>query len=341
MNVTLSGMLRGFGIALLLCVVLIGAFYRLFRSPGADAESPGALIAQAEAGMRAVEQRDLRTTLRPARFDEILRPLDVMLRRAREILSGASYDPVADYERVAAYSRPAMRIALAAHGLAQRETSFLGGNHRFMQQRGDASRYLATALWNRLEALHDQAMRGKSMATDFTPSPAESEELFSIIDAGLDADPENGELWYLRGILNRANGMFPAAKRDLEKVIELDADHAAAWNTLGLVLINLRDFDGAVKALDAAAEKLLRESERAGVAPGPEYAAVLLNSARVHEALASHYERLGQIQPGQDGAGEARRHRAAMEKALNAVLAAAAAGSPEYREARRMLLGGG
>ncbi|MDR1534604.1 MAG: hypothetical protein LBU64_05830 [Planctomycetota bacterium] len=339
MKATMSGVKIGLVLAVLFSVVAFGALYRHFLRPGERRESAGELAGRAERALEDVRRRDLKATLRPARYDSVLAPLDEMLRLARRIGDAESYDPVADYPRIAAYCEPVMRIALEAHRQARRETSFLRRNFRFMRQRGDACQYLAAGLWNRLDALSRRSPGSRFAEGGFQPSPADSEALFAVIDAGLEADSENKQLWYMRGTLNRANGVFAGAERDLRKALDLDADYAAAWNVLGLVMINLREFKRAEEAFAAAAEKSSRGAEAAGVPPGPEHTAALFNLARLHEGLLSHYSRLEPTDPDPENKREMSRHREGMESALRALIAATADGTPERGEAQKMLSG--
>jgi tetratricopeptide (TPR) repeat protein len=298
------------------------------------------LVKRAETALAAVRGRDLKAKLRHAKYDEILRPLDDMLRIARKIQSSDSYDPLDDYDRIAAYCEPVIRIAVEADEHSVSESSALSRRYRFMEQKGEACQYLATALWNRFEAVHDRAGNVSFDRNGFVPSGDESEKLYSLVDDGLAADPANRELRYLRGILNRANGLFAAAEKDLKKAIELDPEFGAAWNVLGLVMIRLHDFDQSEKAFARAVEILARQAKRAGVSPGAEYATALLNLARVHGALLAHYERLERIEPSVKSRAEALRHRRDMENALQTIVNTTAAGTPEYDKAREMLAGG-
>lgn len=332
------GVVIGVVLALLFSVILLGTAHRYLGKKGDGADNADMLVERAEAALNTVRQRDLRSTLRPAKYDEILRPLDEMLRMARQVRDNDAYDPIGDYDRIAAYCQAVIRIAADADEQATSETSILRKRYRFMEQKGTALQYQATSLWNRLESLHERAVNGGGDRNGFVPSGGESEKLFAMVDDGLAADPENKELWYLRGILSRANGLFAAAETDLKKAIDLDPDYGAAWNVLGLVLIRLHDFDRSGKAFATAAEKLSQQAERTGAPPGAEYMAVMFNLARVHGAQLSHYERLGRIDPSPEYKAEELRHRRGMENTLRSIMSRAAAGSPEYGEARKMLV---
>lgn len=335
---TLRGIGRGLALAVLLSVVPLGLAYRYFGlGSGAGQESAASLAKQAEESLAAVKQRDLKATLRPAKYDGILEPLDRMLRIVKDLLLDPSFNPVRDYEKVRSYCEPVMRIALEAHNQAQRETSFLRKDYRFMQQRGDACQYLATTMWNRLEAIHSESPADGNGDDVFRPTLADSEKLYAVIDAGLEADPENRHLWYLRGVLGKANGTFAAAEEDLRKAILLDSGYAAAWNVLGLVMIRLQKFGEAEKAFGAATEKAREAAERAGTPPDAEYFAALGNLARFHEALIVHYERAERIAPSSENKEELLRHRSGAEAALRDILSATPAGSPEHQDAQKRL----
>lgn len=334
-KITLSGAARGLGIALLLSVVPLGIAYRYFGlgATGGQPESAAVLAKQARQALEAVRERDLATTLRPARYDAILMPLDSMLRIARDSLQTPDYDPVEDYDKIRSYCEPVINIALEAHNQAQSETSFLRKDYRFMQQRGDACRYLATAMWNRLEMVHERIAAG----TDFRPTLAEAEKLYAVLNAGIEADPENAQLRYLRGVLGKASGAFAAARDDLRRALELDAGNSSAWNALGLVQINLRDFDEAARAFETAAEKSSEQAERAGVPPGAEYVTALFNLARFHEALMQYYQSAERMVPSPENKEVLGRHRDSAVDALNKIAAAVPAGSPERQQAQELL----
>lgn len=336
-KMTLSGTGRGLVIALILSVVPLGIAYRYLGLGAASdrQESAAALAKQAKQALEAVKARDLKATLRPARYDAILMPLDSMLRIARDSLQSPTYAPVEDYDTIRAYCEPVINIALEAHNQAQSETAFLRKDYRFMQQRGDACQYLATAMWNRLEAVHE----GSAAGSDFRPTLGEAEKLYAVLNAGIEADAENGQLWYLRGVLGKASGTFAAARDDLRRALELNPGNASAWNVLGLVLINLQDFDAAERAFETAAEQSADQAERAGVPPGVEYATALFNLARFHEALTDHYQSAGRMDPSPENQEALRRHRDGAVDALNKIVATSPAGSPERQEAQKMLGG--
>jgi tetratricopeptide (TPR) repeat protein len=271
---------------------------------------PADLAAQARKALDAVKERDLKTTMRPASYDSILMPLDELLREIRAKIEEPSYDPLTDYEYIRARAEPIPEIADAAHRQALSETTFLKKNYRFMEQKGDACRYLASSLWNYLEAKHAEGRTG----TAFVPTVADSDKLLAILKSGIDADPQNKFLWYLQSLVERTGGGFAAAQKSLEKALEFDPRFIAGWNDLGLVFINLKDFDKAEFALVKAKNLAAEAYSKSGTAPDGEYLTALMNLAEFHDALASYYGHETRVHPTEEGERELARHRAAADQ---------------------------
>lgn len=305
---------EGLILAVLVGVIGLIAAYRIFGWGGPPPPGdPAALTQSARDAIDAVAKRDLSATMKPAKYDDIMRPLDQMLREASARLHADDYDPIADYEFIRARTEPVPQIADDAYRLAMSETTFLKKEFRFMEQKGDACRYWASALWSRLEAAHDQARPEER----FAPTVAESDQLMRIITTGLDAAAENPFLWHLRGTAERAGGAFASAAESFGKAVQLDPQFTAAWNDLGLVRINLKDFPGAEEALTKAkdlAERSWKASAKDG-APGDsaDYAAAVMNLADFHDALATYYDREAEVDPSEENDREARRHATAAE----------------------------
>lgn len=297
--------------AFLVAMVLLAAAYKVLGWGGGVPEGdPAALAESAREALEAVKARDLKTTMTPAKYDSILLPIDQMLREAAAKLQSPGYDPVRDAEYIRARTEPIPRIADDAHRQALSETSFLKKEYRFMQQKGDACRYLAASLWNFLETMHGRRDPG----TPFLPTPQDSEKILGILDQGLDAAPENKFLWYLHALVERAGGAFGTAASNLGKALEIDPDFIAAWNDLGLVQINLKQFDKAEESLERARDLAEKAYTAAKVPPGEDYVTALMNLADFHDALASYYAREARVQPGEEVDRNLRRHEEAAQK---------------------------
>lgn len=342
MTVTPSGFGRGLIIAFVASIALGGYLYRHFglgNKLKAKPATPASLVEQARDALQAVKDRDLESTLRPAKYDGILLPLDALLKIAKTDLDSPDYDPVRDYQRIAECTAPVREIAREAQQQSLRETSFLKKEYRFPEQKGDACRYQAAALWNKLEA--ENARRQSQHLTGappaFVPSVKDSEELYALLDEGLAAAPENKFLWYLRGIVRRANGAYGEAERDLKRALDLDGDFVAAYNDLGLLRINLRQFDQAEKDFAKAKEKAAAAAKIANVQVGDDYIAALMNLANLHQALAVFYARNGRMDVSEENKAALARHVKGTKDAVTEILAAVPDSSPYAREAKRLL----
>ena len=347
MAFTSSGFKRTLTIAVILALVFgIGAslffnvslFSSLFK-PAPDPESPEALAAEALEALTAVRNRDLKATLRPARYDAILRPIDKLLSLAKNLEGSEEFDPIRDFNRIQSYTDPVIAITEQAHAQAQSETSFLKKDYRFMDQKGEACRLLAAAMWNRLETEYRRSNARSREYAPFVPSTEDSERLYAVLNSGLDAAPENKFLWHLRSVVRRANGSFVAAESDLRKAIELDEQFVAAWNDLGLVLINLRRFDEAETALLRARQCAANAASAAQVDKGIEYITATLNLARFHEALTDFFRHEARIEPTPDNRTQLERHSSSARMFLQEVISLEPPDSPDRREAEQLLQG--
>ncbi len=341
MKATPSGFGRGLVIAFVASIAIGGYLYRHFGlgNPGKPKQlTPATLVRQAKDALEAVKNRDLETTLRPAKYDDILRPLDQLLQIAKSNLESPDYDPEGSYEKIAASAGPVVDLAQQAHDQAQRETTFLKKDYRFLEQKGDACRYQAAALWNKLEAenTRKQANYMGSAPPAFVPSFQDSEQLYSWLDAGIAAAPDNKFLWYLRSVVRRSNGAFGEAEKDLRRALELDGDFVAAWNDLGLVLVNLKRFDQAEQAFVKAKDRAAQEAKIANVQKGDDYIAALFNLANLHQALAAYYARSERQEPSAENKASLARHVKGTREALSEIFSAVPDNSPYVREAKRL-----
>jgi tetratricopeptide (TPR) repeat protein len=134
--------------------------------------------------------------------------------------------------------------------------------------------------------------------------------------------------------VNRAEGLFGPAARDLEAAVEFDPGLSSAWNVLGLVRIALREFDGAEEALERARAVEARIMEETGARPGGEYLAILYNLASFHEGLASFYSREYRMTPTVEGQQLMERHSAGARKYFEEFLKYEPAASPDAEEVR-------
>ncbi len=319
-------------IALVLgCAVFAGLRALGVIQPGADPDDPAVLARQAREALEAVKNRNPEDR-RPASYDAVLAPLDKLLTQAKALLEREDYDPAADYEKLRAITLPIIDIAAGADAQARTETAFLSKEYRFNAQKGEASQYLANALWERI-------LRGlprrEGMLDEAPEYPRhEMEAVRRILGVGLAAAPDNAERYSLRGVVSRAEGLFGPAARDLEEAVVIEADFAAAWNVLGLVRINLREFDRAEEALERARALEIEIADRTQTPPGEEYTATLYNLAAFHEGLAAFYHREYRMNPTVESQSLMQRHSAAARTYFGEFLQREPANSPDAEQAR-------
>lgn len=336
MSFTSSGFIRGAIIALLVGVLAYGVLKSFgYVGQRIDEDDPAVLAKTALQALDAVKNRQPGDR-RPASYDAVLAPLDKLLRQARDTLSSPDFNPVNDLEKIRVRANSVIDIASQANNQAKTETGPLAKDYRFNDQKAEACQYLATALWERLLASRTRT----SSSLENPPYPArELDELRRVIEQGLSAYSENRTLWYLRGVMNRAEGLFAAAASDLERAVAIDAQFAEGWNVLGLVRISLKEFDKAEEALERAKALVLEEARRLDAKPGPEYTAILYNLATYHEGLAVFYNRENRITPTVESRRLLARHSEEARRYLEEFLALEPAGSPDAQTASTKLSG--
>lgn len=329
----------GFFKGLIAALVLVGIVYGGGRYLGffkpEDANDPAVLSRRAVEALEAVKSRKPGDR-RPASYDAVLAPLDALLSQARAMLASPDYNPATGIGALRALVTPVIEVAGLAERQARTETGPLAKEYRFNDQKGEACQYLANALWLRANA----AMRPGGSRSDGTLSlpQADLNEMKRVLDQGLEAAPGNRELWYIRAVVYRAEGLFTAAARDLERCIELSPDYAAAWNTLGLVRISLKQFEQAETALERAKTLVQDEAKRMNYSdPGEEYTAIIFNLATFHDNLAVFYTRENRIEPTVESQRLLERHAGEAKTYYNEYLGRVPSGGEEARSARQRL----
>lgn len=313
------------------------AFGFIGSGPGGTNE-PAELIRRANEGLEAVRKRQPGER-RPAGFDAVLAPLDGLLKQCRTLMESESFDPVRDYDKIRSLALPIIDIATKADNYAKTEKGFMTKEYRFNSQKAEACQYLAATLWERINARLPETGGGYFNESPTYPA-GEMRELRRILNEGIQSDPESGELFYTRGIVNRAEGLFAAAARDLERAAAITPEMPGVWNTLGLVYINLKDFAKAEDSLDRARAMALRQAEDFKLKdPGPEYTAILYNLATFHEGLATHYSRENRITPTVEYQHLAQRHAVEARKYFQDFLLREPASSADAQAARVKLQG--
>lgn len=302
------------------------------RSTPSASDDPSQLVQKALDGLEALRQRKPGER-RPASFDAVLAPLDALLKKCRTLMESETFDPIRDYQKIRSLALPVIDIATKADNHAKTEIGFMTKEYRFNAQRAEACQYLASTLWERISL---QAPEQSGYFSESSPpSVSDMAELKRLLDLGTQSDPENADLFYLRGIVHRADGLFAAAERDLQKTVTINPDMAGAWNTLGLVRINLKNFDAAEQALERARAVSLRLAEDLNLDdPGPEYTAILYNLATFHEGLAVHYTRDNRITPTIENQHLAQRHTTEARRYFQEFLTREHPNSPDAISAR-------
>ncbi|MCC8181241.1 MAG: hypothetical protein LIP23_10080, partial [Planctomycetes bacterium] len=135
-----SGFLKGLILALILVSIGVYAFKRTGWL-GGETDSPATLAGQALDALEAVKRRQP-TDRRPASYDKVLAPLDIMLRQAKTIFESDHFNPATDVERIRAYALPVIDIATQADRQARPATGPMAKEYRFNDQKGEAAFYL-------------------------------------------------------------------------------------------------------------------------------------------------------------------------------------------------------
>ncbi len=331
---------RGFVKGLLLSLVVCFFVYLGLRSFGmvgggsGESDAPEVLAARARDALEAVKRRQPGDR-RPASYDAVMTPLDQLLRQAKDLLASDAYNPDQDFPRIRAIASSVIDIATQADRQSRSETGPLAKTYRFNDQKGEACQYLANAMWERINANRARSRTPLDQSPQYNQT--DLDELMRVLDEGIAAAPENRDLRYIRGVVFRAEGLFAPAARDLERAIAIDPDYTAAWNTLGLVRISLKEFDAAEEALEKAKALALEAAKRFNVEPGEEYTAIIYNLAMFHEGLASYYNRENRVTPSVEARRLFSKHGADARKYLEEFLRREPADSPDARDARSRL----
>lgn len=291
-----SAPLRGFILAVLVCALVVTGL-RYFGIWGEEPQD--AVIRYSTEALTALDAVRKRQPgdRRPASYDAVLAPLDTLLRLTRSEMTSPDFNPVRDYDKIRSMALPVMEIGALADQQAKKETGFLTKEYRFNDQVGEAGQYLALTLWEKMQAQLPPPPPG-ALSDELPTLPvSEMNELKRILTTSLAAAKDNRELWYLQGIVHRAEGLFPLAAKDLAAAVEADPDYADAWNVLGLVSISLKEFGHAEEALEKAKTLLQTQANTNKTPLGADYTAVIYNLAVFHEGLAVYYAREQRITP--------------------------------------------
>ncbi len=319
-----------------LCLVAILRSFGIHPFLRSLPNEPAQLLKEANAALTAVQERQPGER-RPASYDQVLAPIDKLLGLARDTLEKGEGTPEKIYEEIRPLANSIIDISTRADRQARGETGFLTKEYRFHSQKAEACRYLANALWQAMQARRPQP--SSDFFSSDTPKYRSEDlnEIRRILDLGLTADPDNRDLWYIRGVVNRAEGLFAPAAKDLERATEIDSQYAAAWNTLGLVRISLREFDQAELALERARALELEKAEEMQQKPGEDYIATLYNLATFHDGLASYYQRDNLVNPNREAQRLASKHSDSARQYFEEFLKLEPPGSADYRAAQAKL----
>lgn len=313
MRFTSAGFAKGALLSVFVVVLAYGGL-RAFGRAGTPraAGDPAELAKEALDNLDKVRQRQPGDR-RPASYDSVMAPLDKMLAQAKALLESGSYDPAGDFDKIRLLTVPVIDVAAQASAQARTETGPLAKEYRFNDQKGEACQYLANAMWERINARLSRQTGPMGEQTQYPVG--DMNELKRVLDVGIDATKDNRALYYIRGVVYRAEGLFAASARDLARAVAIDPEYAAAWNVLGLVRISLKEFEKAEEALERAKALTLAEAKNFNQEPGPEYVSIIYNLASFHDNLASFYNRDNRVTPTVEAqrlltrhAGEARKY---------------------------------
>jgi tetratricopeptide (TPR) repeat protein len=91
-----------------------------------------------------------------------------------------------------------------------------------------------------------------AIATLNRQADGDEETALQILQAAVQADPDNARAWYCMGILKRYLGPPYDARPDFARAVELAPDNAEAEYFLGQCLMDERDYEGALAAFERA-----------------------------------------------------------------------------------------
>lgn len=98
---------------------------------------------------------------------------------------------------------------------------------------------LASTLWRKLLLQYQNEFTRAAAANEhFAPPPETIRPIRTLLEEGMQANPENIHLRVLSAQIALATGQFASAIRELSTAIRLEPDAAEAYNTLGMVYSN-------------------------------------------------------------------------------------------------------
>lgn len=83
----------------------------------------------------------------------------------------------------------------------------------------------------------------------------QTKEALAIYEELIQQNPENGDLYYLRGVVKKKDGKNEEAMVAFQKAVELDPKHAMAWQQLGILLMSRMDYHGSENAFQKSIEQ--------------------------------------------------------------------------------------
>ena len=326
MGQTRFSLAHGLLVALAVAVIGAGVFWRIFGEPRGATPSIPQLEKQAENAIAAVKARRPGDR-RPASYDDIIRPIGGLLAAAR------AHMVVGEQDAAEQISLRVLDLSKRALEMARAETSWMSSQreYSFPTFIAEASEYIATVGWLRLQRRRAQA--GMRIGGDTPFTPEELAPLKRQVEEGLAADDSRAELWRLSGLLFQAEGMRVRAVEAFREATQKDPSLAAAWNDLGLALWDLQRFDEAERALD-------RAKAEAAKAPGgvhsEAYTTACFNLGRFHHSLFGFF-----AEEARNGVADARekaaRHATRAREELGTFLEREPRDSPDAQTARRLL----
>ena len=96
---------------------------------------------------------------------------------------------------------------------------------------------------------------GRATLIDRTMHGAYSPGLLAAVDGALEKNPEDADLHFARGLLQKRGGRFDGAQASFERALELSAPEAACFNNLGVIAYHREDYDRAVRLFRQAVER--------------------------------------------------------------------------------------
>ena len=322
-------------------IVLIAAFLAkgCRREDTHERYTPEQWKDRAEEALEAITPEN-RNDLRGVYFDSVLKPIDMLLAKAKSTLEDIAKESEKKGEFDAAKESLALISAQYAHDLAERgqDLAIATANPkrlRFPDQRAEATVYIATVNWARLRREYAEEFR---LNPDFQPPERQMSIILRDIQSSQTAATREQknlkELAYLEGTIRYHMADFAGSMEAYERATELDPQYGDAYGGLGRACIEMEELDKAEKAFDMQVTVGENESRNPNRKDFTTLLAGLYNAAELHDGLYERY--MGSNEPDAPALTEKHRQKA-VERYSQLLKTPGAMDDPSFQEVRSRL----